>query len=853
MTNLHIRPTPAGLLARAGDWLAILMVGAWASGTAAARADETAALRERALAALERAGTMECVVAVRRSVPDGHWYANIGYYAERDRGSHIEEAGFEDGRNLAWLPGGQLLAVNLATGAIRELVNDPLGGVRDPFVEGDGRTILFSYRQGKSDHFHLFTIPAEGGEPRRLTDGGFDDIEPVRGPDGEILFVSTRCKRWVNCWATQVAIVHRCDPDGSNIRPISANVEHDNTPWLLPDGRVLFTRWEYVDRSQVDYHHLWTMRPDGTGQTVFFGNQRPGIVMIDAKPVPGSPLIAAIFSPGHGQRDHNGALALIDPRRGPDDHSAARVVCGDNNLRDPWPLAEDLFVVARGCEVLAVDGGGRSAVLWSLPKDRRAGGFQVHEPRPLMPAAAAHRLPELAGEPAGNGRLVLADARAGRNMEGVGPGEIKKLLVLESLPKPINFTGGMEPLTYGGSFTLERVLGTVPVEGDGSAYFEVPPLRSLILVALDENDLAVKRMQSFLSVMPGETQSCVGCHEQRTGTMLPPRELAALARPASLIEPVAGQPDVFDFPRDIQPVLDRHCLPCHGYEAGERGGPYAGGVMLAGDRGPLYSHAYFTLTTRALFSDGRNQAKSNYAPRQLGSAASRLLKLLAGGHHEVAASAEEITRVRLWIESGAPYPGTYAALGSGMIGGYAMNRQFETDWDWPAGGPARQVLEQRCASCHHGEMALPQSLSDERQMSFWRFPQQDPRHRVNRHIVFNLSKPGHSLLLLAPTAPAAGGFGICKTREGEPAPVFTTRDDPGYQALLALIAAGRDRLNEITRFDMPQFRPRPEYLREMRRFGILPDSFDPAAPGPVDPYDLDQRYWRSLWHRPDDD
>jgi hypothetical protein len=249
MTNLHIRPTPAGLLARAGDWLAILMVGAWASGTAAARADETAALRERALAALERAGTMECVVAVRRSVPDGHWYANIGYYAERDRGSHIEEAGFEDGRNLAWLPGGQLLAVNLATGAIRELVNDPLGGVRDPFVEGDGRTILFSYRQGKSDHFHLFTIPAEGGEPRRLTDGGFDDIEPVRGPDGEILFVSTRCKRWVNCWATQVAIVHRCDPDGSNIRPISANVEHDNTPWLLPDGRVLFTRWEYVDRS----------------------------------------------------------------------------------------------------------------------------------------------------------------------------------------------------------------------------------------------------------------------------------------------------------------------------------------------------------------------------------------------------------------------------------------------------------------------------------------------------------------------------------------------------------------------------------------------------------------------------
>ena len=155
-----------------------------------------------------------------------------------------------------------------------------------------------------------------------------------------------------------------------------------------------------------------------------------------------------------------------------------------------------------------------------------------------------------------NGKLLLADVHICRNMEGVKPGEIKKLLILETLPKPINFTGGMDPLTYGGSFTLERIVGTVPVEPDGSAYFEVPALRSLFFVALDENDMSVKRMQSFLTVQPGETMSCVGCHEQRTQAP-PSRDILAMRRKASPVEPVAGVPDVIDFPRDIQPILNR--------------------------------------------------------------------------------------------------------------------------------------------------------------------------------------------------------------------------------------------------------------------------------------------------------
>lgn len=125
----------------------------------------------------------------------------------------------------------------MKTGLFRAIVADPAGSVRDPCVHYDGRTILFSYRPAGEEHFHLYTVNADGLELKRLTSGGYDDIEPAWLPDGDIVFVSTRCRRWVNCWVTQVATIYRMKADGSGIRMISANPEHDNTPWVLSGGR----------------------------------------------------------------------------------------------------------------------------------------------------------------------------------------------------------------------------------------------------------------------------------------------------------------------------------------------------------------------------------------------------------------------------------------------------------------------------------------------------------------------------------------------------------------------------------------------------------------------------------------
>ena len=813
-------------------WAVLIGATVWAIGSTA---QAEPSLREAAFAGPMK-HVSEIVFAARRFAGDGHWYANFAYYASEDQPK-------------AYAQGGQLCKLDVATGQVKVLLDAPEGSVRDPVVHYDGKTILFAYRKPGTEHFHLYTIQSDGSGLTQLTDGDYDDLEPCWLPDGDIVFVSSRCKRWVNCWLTQVAVMYRCKPDGSGIHQLSANIEHDNTPWVLPDGRIIYQRWEYIDRSQVHYHHLWTINPDGTGQMTYFGNLHGGTLMIDAKPIPNTEQVVAIFSPGHGRREHAGAVTIVNPADGPDARSFARELNPDKEYRDPYAFSADCILVARGPEMQLMNGAGKTEVIYCLPEEMVKAGYQMNEPRPIVSRQRERIIAPRIDPSKQTGKLILANVYEGRAMADVKPGEIKKLLVVESLPKPINYTGGMDPLSYGGTFTLERIIGTVPVEPDGSAYMQLPAMRSLFFVALDENDLSVKRMHSFVSVMPGEVTSCVGCHEQRTQTTLPTHNLMAMAKSPAVPEPIADVPDVFDYPRDIQPILDALCVSCHGYDKTEKGGPFAGRLILTGDHGPMFSHSYYMMTIAQLFSDGRNRAQSNYAPRVIGSSASQILKMLDGSHYGVKATPHQYKMLRLWIETAAAYPGTYAALGTGMIGGYYSNHPTNVDWEWPTTKAGAAVIDRKCQGCHNDKpKLLPRALSDERGVSFWQPNLNDARLAMSRHIVFNLTRPEKSLMLLAPLAQSVGGYGICKNADGKPADVFTSVEDADYQTLLKMIDAGRANLADIKRFDMPGFRPRGAYIRELKRYGVLPPTF--GDNDPIDPYATDRAYWESLWYQP---
>ncbi len=778
----------------------------------------------------------EIVFAQRISGRD-HWYGNFGHYC--DDSPYTNRALIKrDGKRFAFGEGARLCRLDLRTGRLKVLLDDPRGGIRDPHVHYDGKKILLSYRPGGTETYHLYEIDADGANLRRLTDGPDNDIEPVYLPGGGIMFCSSRCHRYVPCWRTQVAVLYRCAADGSNVRMISSNAEQENTPWVLPDGRVLFMRWEYVDRNQLLFHHLWTVNPDGTGVMVYFGNQHRGLAMLDAKPIPGTDKIVASFSPGHGRVEHMGLPTIVDPRAGPDDMATARRI-GKRHFRDPYPLSEDDFLVADDKGIYWMDGRGRVEPIFRP----QAGdcGLPVHEPRPLRSRPREPALSNRVQTERDAGAFVLHDVYEGRNMRGVRRGEVKKLLVLEQLPKPANFSGGQEPLTIGGTFMLERVLGTVPVEPDGSAYFEAPAVRSVFFVALDANDLSVKRMQSFVGVQPGETVGCVGCHERR---VLAPHlrdspAPQALRRGPSRIRPFDGVPDVIDFARDIQPILDRHCLECHNADRRD------GGVELAGDLTPLYTTSYWTMFTHALVADGRN-GMGNRAPRTIGSSSSRLMTLIDGSHHDARLAQRERTLVRLWIESGATYPGTYAALGSGM---YAVR--------FP-----EPVVRRRCAECH---TARKRSYRNVRKGAYYyqfgrRGPPQPLLTSIQdiiliRHLAYyqlgesrlyqaycNLSRPAKSLFLRAPLAKSAGGLGLCART------VFADTEDKDYQAILKAIEIAADELAKGKRFGMEGFTPNRFYIQEMQNYGILPRPLPPKHA--LDVYAADQAYWRSLWYRP---
>jgi len=815
------------------------------------------ARRAAAVEQLKELGIEEIVFAERGFGRDlsGHYYANFGY-ACVDPNVWLHAA-----------DGGRLTKLNLRTGELTVLVDDPGGSVRDPQAHYDARKILFSYRKGGTHRYHLYEINVDGTGLRRLTDGPFDDIEPTYLPDGDIVFCSTRCRRWIGCWLAEAAILFRCNADGKNIRMLSSGSFTENTPAVLGDGRILYTRWEYVNRDPVSFHHLWTISPDGTGQMVYFGNMRPGGVFIDARPIPGTNRIVLINSPGHGRNEHAGYVAVATGASGPDARGAMENISGDPDYRDPYPLSAELFLVARAKQILLMNSRGETETLYTGPD------LPLHEPRPIIARVREPVVPRRLDPAEQKATLFLNDVYTGRNMAGVKRGSIRRLLVMEELPKPANFHGGgSQPIGHGVTSTLKRILGTVPVEPDGSACFQVPPMRSVYFALLDENDRSIKQMRSFVTLQPGETVGCVGCHEQRrrAAAARPGAMAMALRRPPRPIEPIAGVPDVIDFPRDIQPILDRHCVGCHNLRRRD------GGIALVGDHGPVFSHSYYALFLHWQIKDtggdprhGTGRQPGSDRPYTTYSSASPLMDKIQPDHYGVLLSPREKRLVRLWIDTGATYAGTYAAYGTGQVGGcWRNNEPVRVMADgWPSTQPVVEAVRRRCAACHPSTQ-LPEHVTARIRLDPWgdMLSWTRPLSRYSRHHVFNLSRPEDSLFLLAPLAKAAGGHAdgkpVAEIADPKPVPedrsrpprpikhpvVFADTHDPDYQTILAHIQAAGEKLDEIKRFDMPGFRPSPHYVREMQRYGVLPRGLPDDVP--IDVYATDRAYWRLMWRRP---
>jgi hypothetical protein len=565
------------------------------------------------------------------------------------------------------------------------------GVARDPDVHFSGRRLVFAMRRSVADNYHLYEVGADGGGLRQLTAAaGITDIDPLYLPDDRIAFTSTREPKFCMCNIHIMGNLFCMDADGANVHQIGKSTLHEGHGSLTPDGRILYDRWEYVDRNFGDAQGLWTVNPDGTNHALFWGNNTnsPGGVL-DPRLIAGTQRVVSTFGSCHDRPW--GAIAIVDRRRATDGREAVvhiwpasaidLVGHGDfDTFTRVWPRYEDPYPLGEAaltgmpatagryflCSRMAGHGEQMGIVLLDVFGNEVLLHSEVpgcFDPMPLAPRACPPAIPSRRQPAGGTGVMYVSDVYRGTHLAGVERGQVRFLRVVES-PEKRYWTapawGGQgvhRPAMNWHSFENKRILGTVPVAADGSACFEVPAETFVYFQVLDENGMMVQSMRSGTMVQPGEVTGCVGCHEARqrapaAGKLAP---VAAAGAPAQLTG-WYGPPRLFSFLDEVQPVLDRHCAGCHdfGKPAGEK-------LLLVRDRAETFNAAYTELwRTRAIAAIGAGPAETQQA-RSWGSHASKLVKVLRQGHQKIELSSEEFDRIVTWIDINAPYYPTYAS------------------------------------------------------------------------------------------------------------------------------------------------------------------------------------------------
>ena len=574
-------------------------------------------------------------------------------------------------------------------GRVKTLLELPEGVIRDPEVHFSGSKIVFSMRKNREDDYHIYEINSDGSGLRQLTKSpGISDVDPLYLPDGTIVFSSTREPKYCMCNRHIMANLFRMEGDGANIRQIGKSTLFEGHAALLPDGRILYDRWEYVDRNFGDAQGLWSMNPDGTNPAVYWGNNTnsPGGV-IDGRPIPGTQMALCILGSCHDRPW--GALALLDRNVGVDGAGpvlqtwpvGAIALMGKGNwdtfkqvnpkYEDPWPLNDRTFLCSRMT--------GRGEEMGICLVDLHGNEIMLHteepgcyDPMPLGPSAAPQLIPQRRSFSADSGFFYVADVYSGTNMSGVKRGEVRSLRVVES-PEKRFWThaswGGQGvhcPAMNWHDFNNKRILGTVPVEPDGSAFFEVPAEKFVYFQLLDEKGMMVQSMRSGTMVQAGETAGCVG--GQEPGLAAPPplsRKMPlALERPPSRLDGWYGEPRLFNYMTEVQPVFDRACVQCHdfGKEAGQT-------LNLAPDRTLTFNTSYNELWRKKKITVVGAGPSRIQEPRTWGSHASRLVEVLLAGHNDVALGTEEFDRIVTWIDINAPFYPVYSSAYPGNLAG----------------------------------------------------------------------------------------------------------------------------------------------------------------------------------------
>lgn len=697
---------------------------------------------------------------------------------------------------------------------LRDVLNRALGPghVHGMELWWDGTRVVFGYARSASDdppegwldrtrsyHLrrtteptHIYEINVDGSNLRQLTFGEWSDLDPTYAPNGDIVFVSERCGTSLQCNEYDKdetsCNLYVMKPDGSGVRRLSVNKDGDYLPHTLDDGSIGYVRWEYHERSWAYIQSIWTIRPDGTGADAIFKQHfvNPW-ALEDTRSIPGSPKLVSIAAGHHtlavgpivvvdlskGINEPKG-MSIVTPNVKPTEGGMDGEVVAEGGTQDggglystPWALSEKYFLAsytysnketdAVGYGLYLVDVYGNKELVYRDP------AISSFIPLPLRPRQRPPILPDLVDLSKTNATCVISEV-------GFGSEELADRIRYVRIAEPIgwpydNELGGQRYGEKGPNlinWTPIRILGDVPVEPDGSVQFEVPADTAVYFQLLDENRMELRRMRSFISFQPGEQRACTGCHETRGITPLPSRSpLAGLKPPATPLLPPWGERPV-SFLRDIQPILDLHCTPCHSGLKPAAKLDLSGGLTDWSTEfeqwwglvpGYGFNRAFESIYRAGLVAIAEpNLQDASITPSlAYGAHKSKLYATLQGETHRdrVRLHPDERLALTMWLDANAPYHDRF-------VNKRAESKAYDLATDKDLKGQIAAIHERRCAPCHQAA-------------------------EISRLDWIDVRRPQHSAFLRAPLKKTSGGSQTCKGL------VYADALDADYVAVCKLV------------------------------------------------------------------
>ncbi len=719
------------------------------------------------------------------------------------------------------MPGGGLYVFYLETQSLKKILASNDGLILDANLHYDGKQILFSWKKEMTDFFQLYIIQTDGTGLKQITNHPSNNFNACWLPNNEIAFLSDRKPAYAYCWKTTTPILFKCKTNGSKQTRLSANYLNDFTPSVMEDGRILYSRWEYVDRPAIPIQSLWSINPDGTNLSGVFGNRTlsPATFM-DAREIPDSEGKILCVMTAHNGYCH-GAIGIIDPNLGSNTQEAIQNITpeikigkvdeGDGNhihgsYVNPYPLNKTHYLVSKdgNIELRDFENKDIKQLLSGLGKDSL--GF--YSPQPLREHKRENlissTLPdeidtskELENEWA---EIQMMDVYNGLPYD-IEPGSIKKLAIVQEVEKPLGISPDLRAFGFqfpvvsaGATYAPKKVWGFAKVEKDGSARFKVPARKPIYFLPLDENGMAVQRMRTFTHLMPGEIQGCIGCHSERNYVVNSNRRMPlAMAREAEELEIPEWGVNGFSYTKQVQPVFDKHCVSCH-----DRKNP-AAGLELTGDKTDFFNVSYENLVrkdtpaedfymggTKETFNNkytswiptynGQEANILQITPGEWGAKASLLAEVINSGHLDkdgkprVELSENEKFNVYMWLDLNVPYYG-------GSNSNYQDKRGCRQQIPPGFVEVFKDVASRRCVSCH----------TQEKNEDVFSYPNQ---------FALRIDHPEFNPFFRAPLDSTTEGSGKCKEV------VFKSTQDKDYLRLLSTFDKLASDLEIRPRLDM---------------------------------------------------